>query len=106
MKNEHPSGRTRLTGKKHHEMYHYHQYHRNIHGEDGGEHVVLICSDLRDRRLCPDAGSQICGQPCQGGRPGMYRQGDRNGEYPAQILDELCFPYFESISAFSAFTVK
>ena len=78
----------------------------NIHGEDRGEHIVLIgCNRIRNG-LRSDTRPQIGGKPCHGGHPCMDGQSDRNVNIPHRNWMVLVFLYFSSMSAFSAFTTK
>ena len=49
MKRQHPPGIAALARKQHCEMDPDRQYHGEIHGQDGREHIVLIGRHRRDR---------------------------------------------------------
>ncbi len=59
MKSKYPSGIARFSGNQHHEMDPENQYHRNIHGENCREHIILIGCDRCDCGFRSDTRPQI-----------------------------------------------
>ena len=107
MESEYPSGIPGFTGKQHHEMDAESQYHRNIHGEDCGENIILIGCDRCDGSLRSDTRPQIGGE--NHARVAAQRwiaKATTTVNNPQKYWIAFVLVYLASISVFSAFTMK